>query len=417
MKIKVSDIADLNLSGIGKNKPEEIIYFDTKSITNGIVNRFNVQKIQGKFPSRAKRRVKHHTILYGTVRPIKKHFGILNKPHNNLIVSTGFITLDIKDNFLGKIDPHYLYYILTRDQVVNHLQMVAKLNDSSYPAIYPDDLGNLEIKIPSFDYQKKVSDFIKVIDKKISINKSIINALISKITTLYNYWFYQFKYPESNNKQKKEMIFNNVINREMPKGWKIIKLNDYLSFEKGIDGFDNIGYEFKNEQKDSIRYYKVRNLNSFEQIAMQSDTDFIDLKYWIKKNNNISNIAKADDILMSFDGTAGKIGFGFNGAFSGGIRKVVPKKGFFPKSYLIALLASNEVQQRIKNFTTGGNIKHASDAINDLSIAYNIDTVTMFDKVTNNSFNIIVDKILENKDLNNFKKWLVPNLIDNTIRI
>ncbi len=416
MKIKVSDIADLNLSSIGKNKPTEIIYFDTKSITNGIVNRFNVQKIQHKFPSRAKRRVKHNTILYGTVRPIQKHYGILKNPHKNLIVSTGFITLDIKDDFLDKVDPHYLYYFLTRDKVVNHLQMIAKLNDSSYPAIYPDDLGNLEIKIPSFDYQKKISEFIMDIDKKISINKLIINALISKITTLYNYWFYQFEFPEYKTKQKKEMFFNSVLNREMPKDWQIIKLNEYLSFEKGIDGFSKIGYQFKNEQKDSIRYYKVRNLNSFEQIEMQSDTDFIDLKYWIK-NNNTLNLAKPNDILISFDGTAGKMGFGLNGAFSGGIRKVVPKNGFFPKSYLLALLASNEVQQRIKNFTTGGNIKHASDAINDLSVAYNEDIVTMFDTETNNYFDIIIDKIIENRDLNSFKKWLIPNLIDNVIGI
>ena len=58
-------------------------------------------------PSRAQRKVTNNTIIYSTVRPRLKHYGILSRPQNNFIVSTGFTTIDIKDLYKDKIDPQY----------------------------------------------------------------------------------------------------------------------------------------------------------------------------------------------------------------------------------------------------------------------------------------------------------------------
>jgi len=120
-----------------------IQYLDTSNIT-----RNKIDKIQffdgGKsvIPSRAKRRVKHETIIYSTVRPDQEHHGFLEHPADNLIVSTGFTTIDVIDN---SINPKFLYYSLTRNKITDYLHTIATNNVSAYPSINPDDVGNLEL--------------------------------------------------------------------------------------------------------------------------------------------------------------------------------------------------------------------------------------------------------------------------------
>ena len=50
---------------------------------------------------------KKNTILYSTVRPNQEHFGFIKEDKHELVVSTGFTTIDI---FGEEIDPKYLYY-------------------------------------------------------------------------------------------------------------------------------------------------------------------------------------------------------------------------------------------------------------------------------------------------------------------
>ena len=106
-KYKLADIADFNKSSISKSETfKEIIYLDTSSITENVVSGTVIMNTKGA-PSRAQRKVTNNTIIYSTVRPRLKHYGILSRPQNNFIVSTGFTTIDIKDLYKDKIDPQY----------------------------------------------------------------------------------------------------------------------------------------------------------------------------------------------------------------------------------------------------------------------------------------------------------------------
>ena len=120
-KIKVSNVCDINLKSLkGKKIPNKIFYLDTGSITKNII--YKTQNLSLKissYPSRAKRIVKKNTILYSSVRPIQEHHGILINPEENLIVSTGFITLDINKENHNKIDPKFFYHCLTRKNITN----------------------------------------------------------------------------------------------------------------------------------------------------------------------------------------------------------------------------------------------------------------------------------------------------------
>ena len=86
----LSSVAIVNQKSLSKEDIlTEIEYLDTSSLTENNITETQ-QIFKEEAPSRAQRKVKQRTILYSTVRPRLKHYGILCNPASNLIVSTGF---------------------------------------------------------------------------------------------------------------------------------------------------------------------------------------------------------------------------------------------------------------------------------------------------------------------------------------
>ena len=102
-------------------------------------------------PSRAQRKVKDNDIIWGTTRPLSKSYAYIDKNINNLIVSTGFVVLRIKeDNIL----PKFLYYTCTTDNCVNYLN--DRSTGSVFPAFKSEDIALYEIPIPPLEFQERV---------------------------------------------------------------------------------------------------------------------------------------------------------------------------------------------------------------------------------------------------------------------
>ena len=75
--MKLIEIADFNPENITvRDEIKTINYLDTANITEGIINEI-VQYDIKEAPSRAKRKVKKGDIIYSTVRPNLKHYGII----------------------------------------------------------------------------------------------------------------------------------------------------------------------------------------------------------------------------------------------------------------------------------------------------------------------------------------------------
>ena len=172
-KYKLADIADFNKSSISKSETfKEIIYLDTSSITENVVSGTVIMNTK-EAPSRAQRKVTNNTIIYSTVRPRLKHYGILSRPQNNFIVSTGFTTIDIKDLYKDKIDPRYLYLLLTQPTITDYIGNIADTAVSAYPSINPSDLSSLCFMFPDHAIQKTIADIWNNYDRKIELNRAI----------------------------------------------------------------------------------------------------------------------------------------------------------------------------------------------------------------------------------------------------
>ncbi|MDR0367756.1 MAG: restriction endonuclease subunit S [Bacteroidales bacterium] len=172
-KVKLADVADVNCNTFRTSDFDEILYFDTSSVTKGVFGDYIKLSKNDVIPSRAKRAVKNNTIVYSTVRPNLQHFGILKNPKENTVVSTGFATVDAKKN----INPAYLYYCLTQDKYTDYLHTVAANNVSAYPSINPGDLEKLELEIPDLATQHRIAAVLSCLDEKIVLNNRINDNL------------------------------------------------------------------------------------------------------------------------------------------------------------------------------------------------------------------------------------------------
>ena len=175
-KYKLGDICSFNKNTISQDEDINIEYLETSNlIENKILSIQNVKL--SKAPSRAQRKVKHNTILYSTVRPNLKHYGIMKMPSPTMIVSTGFTTIDVLEEYNESVDPFYLYLLITQEHITNYLHTIAENATSAYPSISSIDLENLYFDFPSLKEQKKISLLFSSIDQKIALNRVINHNL------------------------------------------------------------------------------------------------------------------------------------------------------------------------------------------------------------------------------------------------
>ena len=129
----------------------------------------------------------------------------------------------------------FLYYFYQTNPWV-------KTTGSTINRLYNNDIKNLEIYFPDLKTQQSIAAILSALDKKIALNKQINARLEEMAKTLYDYWFVQFDFPDTNGKPYKssggEMVFDETLKREIPKGWEVKSLKDVL-----VNCSDNIKSE------------------------------------------------------------------------------------------------------------------------------------------------------------------------------
>ncbi|WQS37673.1 restriction endonuclease subunit S [Helicobacter pylori] len=211
-----------------KDNYKKVYYLDTDNITNNRINAFlKIDLTKEKLPSRAKRKCSINSIIYSSVRPNQRHFGIIKEIPKNFLVSTAFIVIDIID--LEKLDPNYLYYYITQDKIIHYLQCIAECGTSSYPSITPLDFLNIKIKLYPLETQQKIARTLSILDQKIENNHKINELLHKILELLYEQYFVRFDFLDENNKPYQtsggKMKFSKELNRLIPNGWSVRFLN------------------------------------------------------------------------------------------------------------------------------------------------------------------------------------------------
>jgi type I restriction enzyme S subunit len=182
--MRLGDCCKTNLHTYSdKEKWSMIRYLDTGSITEGRID--EIQTLYpgvDKIPSRARRKASVGDILFSTVRPNQKHYGIIEAGTENLLVSTGFTVVTVDTTIA---DPYFIYYYLTQSSVIESLQAIAEQSTSTYPSIKPSDIEDIELDLPELETQKKIGSTLRMLDRKIALNEEINDNLQQQLFSLY----------------------------------------------------------------------------------------------------------------------------------------------------------------------------------------------------------------------------------------
>ena len=190
-EVTLSECAEFNDSTYSPKEAWPVInYLDTGSISENNVSEIQVlESGKDKIPSRARRKVQPGDIVYSTVRPNQKHFGLLKNVPENFLASTGFAVLRGKEDIA---DTGFLYWFLAQDQIVDYLHTVAENSTSAYPSIRPSDLGQLTLSLPPLTEQRTIAHVLGTLDDKIELNRRMNETLEQMVRALFKAWFVDF---------------------------------------------------------------------------------------------------------------------------------------------------------------------------------------------------------------------------------
>ena len=402
--VQVKDVAELNIATYKKDEfPTNIQYLDTSSLKKNIVENFQFLNINTDvIPSRAQRKIKKNTILYSTVRPNQEHFGIFEKLLDNIVVSTGFTTLDVIDD---EINPKYLFYLLTQPHITEYLHTIATNSVSAYPSISPNDLGNLKFRVPELSTQQKIASVLSALDSKIELNNRINAELEAMAKTLYDYWFVQFDFPDKNGKPYKtsggKMVFNEELKREIPEGWEVSELKDIANITMG-------------QSPPGESYNEVGN----GMIFYQGCTDFGNRFPTVRKfTTEPTRFAKEGDILLSVRAPVGALNISKEDCCIGrGLGALNSKDNCIAYLFGVMVNLKQIFDRRNVDGTTFGSITK-DDLFSLKVIKPEKGILKQYHSIINPAFEKQNKLELENIKLTELRDWLLPMLMNGQVKV
>ena len=100
-------------------------------------------------------------------------------------------------------------------------------------------LCDMQLPIPSITKQREIVEEYNVIQNRIALNQQLIQKLEETARAIYKQWFVEFEFPDENGKPYKsnggEMVFNEELEKEIPKGWENKELGKITIITAGGD--------------------------------------------------------------------------------------------------------------------------------------------------------------------------------------
>ena len=237
-RVTLGDCIQMNDSTYSPKEAWPFInYLDTGNITENRVDGIH-HLIPGedKIPSRARRKAQPGDILYSTVRPNQKHFGLLKEVPENFLASTGFSVFRGK---AGIAHTDFIYWFLTQDHIVERLHTIAEHSTSAYPSIRPSDIEALTLALPPLPEQRAIAGVLGALDDKIDLNRRMNETLEAMARDLFKSWFVDFDPVRAKAEGRDTGLPGHIADLfpdrlvdselgEIPEGWAAVPLPDLI---------------------------------------------------------------------------------------------------------------------------------------------------------------------------------------------
>ena len=192
-------------------------------------------------------------MVYARRGDIEKHAFIEND--NKMLCGTGCLRIRVKDS---DVLPLYLSFYLCSPEA--RKELVSHAIGTNMQNLNTGILSEVPVKLPPYEKQAIIADFLHKLESKIKLNQKINDYLEEMAKTIYDYWFVQFDFPDENDKPYKssggKMV--NANGHIIPEGWTFCKVKDIISnICTGLNPRDNFKLG-----TGAIKYITVKNLTT-----------------------------------------------------------------------------------------------------------------------------------------------------------
>ena len=260
---------------------DKFVYVDLESVKQGQLYKYQILT-KDNAPSRAQRVLHTDDILFQCVRPYQMNNYMVKGTMSDIqwVASTGYAQIRTQTDY-----PAFLYYVLNTSKY-NKAVMV-RCTGSSYPAINSEDLSKIPFYKCGIAEQKKIADFLSLLDERIATQNKIIedlkklkSAIIEKLYKEVQGTWYSYRQLFSIiNERNKQLDYSNVLS---------------ASQERGMVSREDLNLDIHFERSNISTYKIVKNgdyvihLRSFQGgFAFSEKTGICSPAYTVLRPNNL----------------------------------------------------------------------------------------------------------------------------------
>lgn len=239
---------------------------------------------------------------------------LLREKNKKAIVSSIYTVFEVKNK--QELLPGYLMMWFRRPEFDRYARF--KSHGSAREIFSWEEMCDVELPVPPIEQQQKIVSEYEAITRRIRLNEQIIAKLEETAQTLYH-----------------KMFVDGIDKENLPEGWKIEKLGDYVELSQGVQ---------VEVEKQSL--VKLKGYNRFIRIIDYTPNSSEPPRYV-----NIINeryFCTVNDIVIIRYGDAGTICRRLEGVIANNLFKVSPIKRL-TCNYLYYFLKNEEIQKQIKN--------------------------------------------------------------------
>lgn len=322
---------------------------------------------------------------------------------------------------LLRVDPNicsseYLLAALQSQYVKQQIKQVSK----SGSIVSNFNIGDLkEMIIPIVSQQETVSNISATLNSKIRTNKEIIAKLEAIAKTLYDYWFVQFDFPDENGKPYRasggEMVWNEQLKREIPKGWEVKSINSMVESQRGVT-YDK--HDLVQNSNDGILVLRGNNIQN-NRLVYDDNTAYIPVDLICKEQK-----IRAHDILITMSsgskehiGKCVMIHYDLPHTYGAFLSKFTPKKD---KSYFVYIsMISDFFKKKIQAICSGTGINNlTNETFDNVLFPFPDEKILIsFEKAVTPFFEKIGCCEQEIEELTKLRDWLLPMLMNGQAKV
>ena len=206
--------------------------------------------------------------------------------------SSEFMVLRENENSVNDFIFYFAKSPLFRERAISCME-----GTSGRKRVNEGALKRQEILVPEKDIQEHIASVLSFLDDKIELNNRINAELEAMAKTLYDYWFVQFDFPDANGKPYKssggKMVYSEELKREIPEGWKVGKIADWIDSDKSGD--------WGKEQEEGNYILKVSCIRGADINGLNGKGELNPPKRYILEKNN-PKILNPYDLIIEISG-------------------------------------------------------------------------------------------------------------------